>query len=178
MEGHIGLRLLPSLNSSVVSSWELSTASTSAINVVTASPFKLVPCVLSSDDKMFLADFICCSHTPPYDLQLGCFWSKPANLLHFPEENAWFCLVHFLKYPFWVYSVPTKLLPLPLLMLLILPLPAIILRSASINESASIVASISMWAALLTRHVNKAQYLFSSLCLSFTRNSPKRSTSQ
>ena len=73
LEGHIGLRLLPSLNSSVVSSWELSTASPSAINVVRASPFKLVPCVLSSNDKMFLADFICCSHTPPYDLQLGCF---------------------------------------------------------------------------------------------------------
>ena len=62
LEGRIGLRLLPSLNSSVASGRELSTASTSVINVVRASSFKLV---LGNDDKMFLADFICCSHTPP-----------------------------------------------------------------------------------------------------------------
>ena len=52
LEGHIGLRLLPSLNSSVISSQELSTTSTDIINVVRASPFLLIPFVLSSDDKM------------------------------------------------------------------------------------------------------------------------------
>ena len=73
LERHIGLRLLVSLNRSVISGWELSTASTSVINVVRASPFKLVPWVLSSDDKMFLSDFIGRVHTPSIWLGVGVF---------------------------------------------------------------------------------------------------------
>ena len=55
------------INSSVVTGQELSTASTSAINVERASSFKLVSCVMSCDDKMFLADFIV-AIPHPYDL--------------------------------------------------------------------------------------------------------------
>ena len=73
LERHIRLRLLPSLSSSAVSGPESSTASTSVINVVRVSPFKLVLCILSSDDKMFLTDFIYRSHTPLICLAVGVF---------------------------------------------------------------------------------------------------------
>ena len=105
LEGHTGLRLLPSLNSSVISGPELSTASTSVISVVRAWPFKLVPWVLSSDDKCFLQILFVAPIPHPYDLQLGCFWSQPTNLLHFPKENAWFWCGSFLEMAFWVHSL-------------------------------------------------------------------------
>ena len=107
----------------------------------------------------------------------GCFWSKPTNLLYFPEESAWIWCGLFLEMPFWVHSMsPKNWCLFSLLMLVIFPLLGMILWSAIVNESVSIIATTSMWTALLTRHVNKAPYLFSSLCLSFTRNSPEVNT--
>ena len=154
---------MPSLNSSVVSGRELSTASTSVVNVVRPSPFKVVPWVLSSDDKMFFADFICRSHTRPIWLAFGVFLVQTSQSAPFSWRK---CLILGWLYSWNAllssFSVPTKLVPLSLLMLLILPLLAIILRSAIINESVFIAATISMWTALLTRHVNKVPYFFSS----------------
>ena len=165
------------INSSVVTGQELSTASTSAINVERASSFKLVSCVMSCDDKMFLADFIYCCHTPPIWFVVMVFLVQTSQSApFFRRKYLIYVLLISWKAFLSLFSVLTKLVPLLLLMLLILPLLAIILWSAIINESVFIVATTSIGTALLTRNVNKAPYIFSSLCLSLTRNGPKRST--
>ena len=76
------------------------------------------------------------------------------------------------------FSAPMKLLPLSLLIIWIFRLLAITLCSAIMNESVSIEATTLIWTTLLAKHVKRAPYLFISLCLSFTRNGPLRSTPQ
>ena len=72
-DGLIGFRLFPSLSSSTVSGLEFITASTPTIKVERASSLRLLPYVFSREDKMFLAERICHSHTPPMWLAVGVF---------------------------------------------------------------------------------------------------------
>ena len=53
-------------------------------------------------------------------------------------------------------EAPTKLLPLSDLRSLMFPLRPINLRKHKMNESLFIEATVSMWMALLDKHVNKA----------------------
>ena len=134
LEGHIGFRLLPSFKSYVVNGWELSNASTSVINVVRASSSKLVPWVLSSDDNGSWL-FYLHSHTPPAWLAVGVSLVQSSQSATFSWRKC-LILVWFISWNTLLssLSVPTKLVPLSLLMLPILPLLAIILQSATINE--------------------------------------------
>ena len=77
LEGHIGLRLLLSLNNSVV---------------------KLIPCVWTCDDKYFLLILFVATMLHPYDLQLGCFWSN--QYAPFSQRKCLILVCSFLEMSF------------------------------------------------------------------------------
>ena len=171
--------LIPSLSSSTVSGLEFITACTSAIKVERASSLRLLPCVFSREDKMFLAECICRSHTPPMWLAVVVFLIETNQSVPLSYRKllilVWSislkaCIIHSLP--------PMKLLPLLLLIVQIFSLLAITHRSVMMNESISIKATILIWTALLAKQLKRTPYLFISLRLSFTRNGPKRSTPQ
>ena len=131
----------------------------------------------SREDKMFLAERICCSDTSPMWLAVGVFLIQTNQSVPLSCKKllilVWSISLKALHNQF---SAPMKLLPLSLLIVRIFPL--ITLHSAMMNESISIEATTSICTALLDKYVKRAPYLFISLCLSFTRNGPKRSTPQ
>ena len=173
-DGLMRFVLLSSLNNSTANDWEFSIASTSAISVQRASSFKLVAWVLSRDDRILPADRIYLSHTPPMLLAAGVFLIQTNQSVPLSWRK---CLILIWsiswKAIFNSFSAPTKLLPLSLLIIQMLPFLAILLLSAIIKESVPMVATTSMCTALLAKHVNYALYFFNSLRLSFTRKDPK-----
>ena len=88
LEGHIGLRLLLSLNNSVV---------------------KLIPC-LDLWWQIFSSDFICCYHAPPIWLAVGVFLVQPIcsffpkKVLDFGVFISWNAFwVHYLLQQIWYH---------------------------------------------------------------------------
>ena len=153
--------------------------STSTNNVLSDSSSKLTPCVFMRDESMFLAGWICLSHTPPMWLANGGFF------FHW-IQSALFCNMNSPTF-FWLTSfqhlasslfAPTKLLPLSHRVVLILPRLSINLLSANIKDSVSICLIISIWMARLAKHVKRAPYRFNVFLLSLMRNGPNMSTPQ
>ena len=124
---------------------------------------------------MFLADWICLSHTPH-------MWLANGGLLLHWIQYALFCNMNSATF-FWLIffqhylalSAPTKLLSLSHWILFILPID---LLSANIKESVSIFLIISIWTARLAKHVKRAPYRFNALHLYLIGNESNMSTSQ
>ena len=114
------------------------------------------------------------SHTPPWCEAAG---GLNIHLISCCKRNSWIW--------FWFHSWTafrssfSPLTKFPLLSDLIssgLPLLAMKRRVALINNSVSIEWTISMWTALMVRHVNKALYLLAMVHLRCTVNGPNKST--
>ena len=124
----------------------------------------------SKHSKTFLPNSISHSHTLPIWLAVGLFLVQTNQSVLFSCRKS----LNWLWFLYWnallgSFSAPTKLVALSFFMLLNLPILVIIILSAIINESLSIVATTLKWTAMLNRHINKAPYLFGSLYLSFTK---------
>ena len=94
--GDIAAWLLKSLIVSTTNGLELKITSTSTSNVLSDSSSKLATFVFMRDESMFLADWICLSHTPPMWLANGGF------LFHW-IQSALFCNMNSRSF-FWFTS--------------------------------------------------------------------------
>ena len=155
--GLSGIMLLTSLNKSVVKGREFTITSPSISKVHNNSSFRLVPWVFNKEVKIVLALLICLSHTPPILLADGGFsfhsiHSPPLSLMKSLIFSWSISAKAFLN----LEEAPTKLLPLSDLRGLMFPLWPINLRKHKMNESVFSEATVSMWMALLDKHVNKA----------------------
>ena len=155
--GLSGIMLLASLSKSFVKRCEFTVASTSISKVCNDSSFRLVPWVFSKEVKMVLILLICLFHTPPMLLAEGGFrfhsiHSPPLYLM----KSLIFCWSISAKAFLNSEEAPTNLLPLSDLKSLMFPLWPTNLHKHRINESVLNEVTVSMWMALLDKHVNKA----------------------
>ena len=146
--------------------------STSHISVFRPSSSKT--CCFSNAFMTFLTVLIHLSHTPPWWEAAG---GLNVHLISCCKRNSWTWLWFHSWSPFRnSFSPLTKFPPLSDLISSGLPLLAMNHRRALINDYVSIECTISMWTALMVRHVNKAPYHLALVRPRRTVKGPNKST--